>query len=336
MPIPLPNLDDRTFADLTEEARALAPVLYPDWTDHNPSDPGIVLVELLAWLTEMLLFGVNQIPEANTRKFLALLGGPDWSPPETGGLGAAIRQTMHDLHERYRASTPEDYEYLVRETWPPSPEAAGLDPVARVRCIPGRDLTATDPAVPAPAHVSVVIVPEVVMTLGSAPDSQPRPTEAQGSHPQPTEALATALSRFLAPRRILTTRHHVVGPGYVEIGIAANLALHEDALPDNAFAQARDKLAAFFHPLHGGAAGDGWPFGQNAYISEVYAVLEQADLIDYVEQVRLTGPNPIPDSAGQMVGIELDAHQLVRLARLDFTVYDGYGRPHPQSWTSPS
>ncbi|MGH3929931.1 MAG: hypothetical protein ACRDTF_08145 [Pseudonocardiaceae bacterium] len=343
MPIPLPNLDDRTFADLTEEARALVPVRYPDWTDHNPSDPGIVLVELLAWLTEMLLFQVNQIPEANTRKFLELLNGPTWSPPaagglDGGGLDAAIRQTMHDLHERYRAVTPDDYEYLVREVWPRSPEAAGMAALARVRCIPGRDLTAADPAAPAPAHVSVVVVPQVVpaqvvtaqvvpaqaaMTRGSARDS----------YPQPTAALTTALSRFLAPRRILTTRHHVVGPSYVDVGIAAHLALHEDALPDEAFAQVRDKLTAFCDPLHGGAARDGWPFGQDVYVSEVYAVLEQASLIDYVEQVRLTGPKPIPDSSGQVIGIELDAHQLVRLTRLDLVGYDSYGRSHPQSGT---
>ncbi|MGH4012336.1 MAG: hypothetical protein ACRDSL_00030 [Pseudonocardiaceae bacterium] len=335
MPIPLPNLDDRTFADLTAEARSLAPVLYPEWTDHNPSDPGIVLVELLAWLTEMLLFGVNQIPAANTHKFLGLLNGPEWSPAD-GDLDKAIRQTMRDLHERYRAVTAEDYEYLVRETWPRSPEAAGMDVLARVRCIPGRDLTAADPSAPAPAHVSVVIVPDVERTPAVGEPGSQAPTHPASTHPVPTEALITALSRFLAPRRILTTRHHVIGPSYVDVGIAANLALHEDAPPPDALEQARDRLTAFLHPLHGGTDRAGWPFGQNVYVSEVYAVLEQANLVDYVEEVRLTGPTPLPDSRGQVVGIELDAHQLVRLARLDLVGYDSYGRTHPLSWTSPS
>ena len=56
MPLPLPNLDDRTYADLIEEARALIPGLdrggpddQPSWTNHNPSDPGITLIELFAW-----------------------------------------------------------------------------------------------------------------------------------------------------------------------------------------------------------------------------------------------------------------------------------------------
>jgi hypothetical protein len=337
MPIPLPDLDDRTFADLTAEARALIPVLHPDWTDHNPSDPGIVLVELLAWLTEMLLFQVNQIPEANTGKFLELLAGPEWSPPQGGGLDAATRQVLRELRERYRAVTPEDYEHLVLQSWPGSPEAAELNAggtgrVRRVRCVPGRDLTAADPAAPAPAHISVIVVPDT-----AAPDAGGAvPGPAGDSHPRPTGELTTALHRFLAPRRVLTTRHHVVGPSYVDIGIAADLALHEDSPPAGALAEARDRLAAFFHPLHGGPTGDGWPFGQNVYVSEVYAVLERSSLVDYVENVRLTGPDPIPDTGGQVIGIELDDHQLVRLARLDLAGYDSYGRIHPLSWAAGS
>ena len=39
--LPLPNLDDRRWADLVEEGRALIPFYAPEWTDHNASDPGI-------------------------------------------------------------------------------------------------------------------------------------------------------------------------------------------------------------------------------------------------------------------------------------------------------
>jgi hypothetical protein len=80
MPIPLPDLDDRSYAELTAQARAMIPGLLPAWTDYNPSDPGTTLVELLAWLTEMLLFQVNQIPQASIEKFLELINGPGWSP----------------------------------------------------------------------------------------------------------------------------------------------------------------------------------------------------------------------------------------------------------------
>lgn len=72
--LPLPNLDDRRWADLVEEARALIPFYAPDWTDHNVHDPGITVLELFAWIAEQDLYGLNRITDAHRRKFLALAG----------------------------------------------------------------------------------------------------------------------------------------------------------------------------------------------------------------------------------------------------------------------
>jgi predicted phage baseplate assembly protein len=69
-----PNLDDRTFADLFAEARSLIPRYAPEWTDHNDSDPGITLLQLLAWLTDQTIYRLNRVPERNYVKFLQLLG----------------------------------------------------------------------------------------------------------------------------------------------------------------------------------------------------------------------------------------------------------------------
>jgi Baseplate J-like protein len=74
MPLPLPDLDDRRWADLVEEGRALIPLHAPEWTDHNLHDPGITLIELLAWVTEMDVYQLNRVPDRHRRKFLALVG----------------------------------------------------------------------------------------------------------------------------------------------------------------------------------------------------------------------------------------------------------------------
>lgn len=74
MPLQAPNLDDRTFAQIVSEAKTLIPRYAPEWTDHNESDPGITLVQLFAWMTEMLLYRVNRIPDRNYIEFLRLLG----------------------------------------------------------------------------------------------------------------------------------------------------------------------------------------------------------------------------------------------------------------------
>ena len=74
MPIPLPNLDDRRWADLVEEGRSLIPLYAPEWTDHNASDPGITLLELFAWIAEMDIYRINRIPDRHKLKFLSLAG----------------------------------------------------------------------------------------------------------------------------------------------------------------------------------------------------------------------------------------------------------------------
>ena len=74
MSLPVPNLDDRHFQDLVDEAKRRIPRYSPQWTDHNVSDPGITLVELFAWLTEQYLFRLNQVPDKNFITFLDLIG----------------------------------------------------------------------------------------------------------------------------------------------------------------------------------------------------------------------------------------------------------------------
>ncbi|MEM6253154.1 MAG: putative baseplate assembly protein [Cyanobacteria bacterium P01_D01_bin.156] len=72
--LPNSNLDDRTFKDLVEECLLRVPRYCPEWTNHNPSDPGITMVELFGWLTDQMMMRFNQVPRRNYVAFLELLG----------------------------------------------------------------------------------------------------------------------------------------------------------------------------------------------------------------------------------------------------------------------
>ncbi len=72
--IPIPNLDDRKFEDIVEEAIRLIPQYCPEWTNFNKSDPGITLLELFAWMTEMVIYRLNRVPENNYLAFLNMMG----------------------------------------------------------------------------------------------------------------------------------------------------------------------------------------------------------------------------------------------------------------------
>lgn len=76
MPLNRPILDDRSYIQLRDELIRRIPVYAPEWTDHNPSDPGITLIELFSFLGENLLYRFNQIPDATYMEFLRLLQIP--------------------------------------------------------------------------------------------------------------------------------------------------------------------------------------------------------------------------------------------------------------------
>lgn len=177
--IELPTLDDRTFADFASNARALIPSLAPGWTDHNPTDPGITLLELFAWLADIVMYRIDRIPDRSYRTFLRLLRGdlptaPDGSPLP---LADAIRTTIAELRERDRAVTADDVEYLALRRWPASAPAIAMDvpgAVRRARCIAGHS-PATLPLAwktPAPpegqGHFTVIVVPDCLAASRSS------------------------------------------------------------------------------------------------------------------------------------------------------------------------
>lgn len=92
MTLPELSLDDRTFQELVSEARlkVMEACEFTGWTEHNVSDPGITLIELFAWMTEMTIYRLNRVPEKIHLALLDLLGlGLD--PPEAASAEVWFR-----------------------------------------------------------------------------------------------------------------------------------------------------------------------------------------------------------------------------------------------------
>ena len=94
MPLPTPNLDDRRFQQLVDEAKRMVQQRCPEWTDHNVSDPGVTLIETFAYMADALLYRLNRVPDRNYVKFLDLIGVRLYPPtaarvPVTFWLSAA-------------------------------------------------------------------------------------------------------------------------------------------------------------------------------------------------------------------------------------------------------
>ncbi len=315
MPIELPNLDDRTYDDLVQEALGMIPSYAPEWTNHNPSDPGITVIELFAYLTEMLLYRQNRVTEANMRMFLQLLNGPDWQQKED--LQTEIKEAITQVRDRYRAITCADFVELARDMKPNDAD----DTVARAHCIPRRNLDSENPLVEPvdqPGHVSIVIIPDS--------------TNRENSPPQPSSLLINEVKNHLEERRLIGTAIHVVVPRYITISIRLTIHLNREA----DVATTRDKinqaLENFFDPLPNPDNPQGWPFGRNVYVSELYQLLDELDFVDYItktnEQDEVFFPNPdaianeerLVKPNGQLSAIEIKPEELVDLDLSNSTI----------------
>jgi Baseplate J-like protein len=94
MTLPAPNLDDRTFQQLVDEAKRFVQQRCPSWTNHNVSDPGVTLIEAFAWMTDLLLYRLNRVPDRNYVKFLDLVGVKLF-PPTAARAELSFRLSSH-------------------------------------------------------------------------------------------------------------------------------------------------------------------------------------------------------------------------------------------------
>jgi hypothetical protein len=290
MPIDLPDLDDRTFAEMLDDARRLIPTYAPSWTDHNASDPGITFIELFASTAEMLMYRVNRISATNRRAFLELLAP---GRPMTAGrtVDEELSAVIREMRVEERAVTPADYVRL-----------ALADPrVARAACLPRRNLdspNANKAVADAPGHDSVLIV----CATGST-----------------AAAVKEDLRATLAKGVLLGTTVHVAEPAMLKVAVKLTLHAFPDQIETVVKQSAVDALAAYFDPRTGGADGTGWPFGGAVYRSDIYALLERVPGVDYVDVEAAADLSVTDAAAGErrfpataaFVGLRLNPNELV-------------------------
>lgn len=312
----MPDLDDRTYDDLLREGVSLLPAVAPAWTNHNPSDPGITLIELLAYFTEMLVYRLGRVTPASKLQFLKLLKGANWEGLTWDNKLEFLKLLMGTGWEGWRSLTETHSDHLeqqidcaVAKAGPGELDAA-IDYVIR-------DLMRNECAVTAQdfeqiAHeaardhlgaewpIRTLCVPSVNLENTSA-EMQNTACRAHVSIViVPGRKLADdmALSlrekvrRHLLPRCLLTTRVHVVAPIYLYLAIGLKLAPAPGQSMQQLSNTLRDTLQQQFGseseqgPENRGSPG-GWPFGRPLYISELIEAVDATTGVDYVGDVTI-------------------------------------------------
>lgn len=103
------------------------------------------------------------------------------------------------------------------------------------------------------------------------------------NQPTPSLGLLNRVEEYLKARCVPTLALHVTEPDWVKVTINATLVPNSldgaDAIRDRALR----RLIQFLHPLTGGPSGRGWAFGREPQESDIYALLESVEGIDFVK-----------------------------------------------------
>lgn len=70
----VPKLDDLTYEQMMQRAVSRIPSMTEEWTDYNDHDPGITVLQMYAWLTDMLDYYMSATGDVHVEKYLKLLG----------------------------------------------------------------------------------------------------------------------------------------------------------------------------------------------------------------------------------------------------------------------
>ncbi len=193
---------------------------------------------------------VLKTPIAGAKRVSNPLPAEGGSDTET--LEAVFRRGPHLIKHMDRAVTLEDFERLAKNA---------SSEVARTRCyVDG-------------SRLKIVVIPK---------GAEDRPT--------PTPGLLRTVKRYLVERCLNTIpekRVEVSGPDYKEVRVAVSVVptSREGVVP---LEQAVTKrLKDYLHPLRGGPDGEGWRFGRDVHLSDVYSLLEGIEGVDHVESLKL-------------------------------------------------
>ncbi len=189
MGLPAPNLDDRRFQGLVDDAKRLVQQRCPEWTDHNVSDPGVTLIETFAYMTDLLLYRLNQVPDRIFLSYLDLLGVTLF-PPTAARVDVTLRLSAPQVQP---VAVPAGTQVATMRQ-----SSTGGEPVV---------FSIVDPLSIVPCSGSALAVQPAgqaaVDKTGSFSTRQP--FEAFSSPPQPDDALLVGLSTAV-PRCLVVLR----------------------------------------------------------------------------------------------------------------------------------
>ncbi len=284
MSIQLPELATRTYRDILDEMVSSIPKYSENWTNYNPSDPGIMILEILAWIFDATLYRIDRLPEETYLNFLRLVAGAEGEEvamlldklnnnpnsdryhidlleflqkiedkneegkTSTTDMKAAVLKFMQS---NYRAITKENFEALAIE----ATNNRGNDKPKVKKAIVNGNLD---------GNVEIIIISDRLDHYGE---------------------LKETVKKYIEPRKLICTKIIVKEPVYSHLNIYIEVVLLPNILTDLTSKKIRDNIIGFLDPLKGGDEKKGWIYGRAVSIFELFHIIEETEGVDHAESV---------------------------------------------------
>lgn len=123
----------------------------------------------------------------------------------------------------------------------------------------------------------------------------------RNSSPQPIPSLALIerVENYIRDRASPTLNLWVGSPQWLKVSVTAEVIPTSLEFADAVRNAVIKRLDTFLHPLTGGVSGQGWEFGREPHKSDLYALIESIDRVDYVRSLsgkidRVDAPDSLP------------------------------------------
>jgi len=209
---------------------------------------------------------------------IPFIAGVENRAPATGGVDGEDLESAKTrgpilLRTRNRAVTAEDFEQLTR---------AAAPEVARVKCLPAGEGTSA-------GSVRILVVPAAPVVDG----------QIRFEHLVPSDETMDRVRNALDGARLVGTRVIIEPPVYQGVTVVAQVRAKPKYSASRLRAETAAVLHRYFNPLVGGPDGRGWPWGRPIQSGEAYTALQEIRGVDFVEEIRVFGANPITGERGQ-------------------------------------
>ncbi len=209
---------------------------------------------------------------------IPFIAGVENRGPATGGVDGEDLESAKTrgpilLRTRNRAVTAEDFEQLTR---------AAAPEIARVKCLPAGDGADA-------GSVRILVVPAAPIIDG----------KISFEHLVPSEETMARILNALDGARLVGTRVIIEPPVYQGVTVVAQVKARPKISVVRVREEASRVLHRYFNPLVGGPDGKGWPWGRPIQSGEAYTALQEIRGVDFVEEIRVFGANPVTGERGQ-------------------------------------